>query len=300
MPWATSLPVLLVMTFMSTLGCGMIDSNDVHIHIPFAILGVYALVVAILFLYLFCFHRKTEAHASRIAKAVTMMLEAKKESVWKKRIVVMVAAMFMFTALGFEVGMGSFITSFAVMSDLHLTKQVGAYMTSLYWAMFTSFKLIAVGVSDKIGPYCSIIIDLIVLIVANAFLLPFGNSVQWCLWIGVSLVGVGTSSIWAALFGFLDNYVPVTSKIASFLIVSACVGEWVFPTIMGYAVETHPQIFLWVLTLCTLLCCILFFILNLLCRNFISLAASRKASADKVTRVPGNRHISVCSHVDFK
>ncbi|KAI1282592.1 Major facilitator superfamily domain-containing protein 4A [Halotydeus destructor] len=239
--------------------------EDLLIYIPYAILGASCLLTAMLFLYLFCCHRQTEEHHSRRARAEDKMAAGgKKDLVWTKRMVVVLAAMFLCTLLGFEVGMGSFITSFAVKSDLHLTKQVGAYMTSLYWGTYTFFRLLAILLIDKIGMYCNITMELGILVISNMFLVPFGNSVEWCFWVGVSLAGIGISSLWGAIFVLLETHFPVTSGIAASLTVSACVGEWMFPVIMGYALEVNPQLFLWVIFACTAICCTLFVLLSFL------------------------------------
>ncbi|KAI1282602.1 hypothetical protein HDE_12977 [Halotydeus destructor] len=258
---------------------------ELQVYIPYAIVGTACILSAILFLYLFICHRHTEEHHSRKEKAEeNMAAGVKDEPIWTRRIVVLLTALFLFTLLGFEVGMGSFITSFAVMSDHHLTKQVGAYMTSLYWFTYTFFKLIFIPLIAKIGMYGNITLELGILVVANIFLVPFGNSVLWCLWVGVALVGIAITTLWAAVFVLLESYFPVTSGIASFLTVSACVGEWVYPVIMGYAMEADPQLFLWVIFACTVICCALFALLSFIC---ISKLAPRPEipTANEVARV---------------
>ncbi|KAI1286390.1 Major facilitator superfamily domain-containing protein 4A [Halotydeus destructor] len=241
--------------------------ESLRINIPYAILGACCFLSALVHLYLFCYYRHTDEHPSRQVQAGEDGLNGdKSDLIWTKRLVVAVAAMFLFSLLGLEIGMGSFITSFAVMSDHHLTTQMGAYVTSLYWFTFTFFRMLAIPVIEKIGMYRNITIELGILVIANMFLLPFGNSVSWCLWVGIALVGIGLSTLWGALFVLLESYFPVTSRIGSILVVSSCLGEWVFPVIMGYALESHAQLFLWVIFVITVICCTLFAILSLLCK----------------------------------
>ncbi|KAI1282601.1 Major facilitator superfamily domain-containing protein 4A [Halotydeus destructor] len=256
------------------------NPEELRIHIPYAILGGSCILFAVLFVYLFCYHRDTDEHPSRHVKSEEdMATDNKKGLVCTKRVVIALAAMFLFTLLGFEVGMGSFITSFAVMSNLHLTKLVGAYMTSFYWFTYTAFRLLAIPLIDKIGMYRNITIELGILIVANIFLVPFGNSVEWCLWVGAGLVGVGISTLWGAIYVLLESYFPVTSGIASILTVSACLGEWVYPVIMGYAMEADPQLFLWAIFGCTVICCTLFAILSFLCLTRLAPRPSKQSEA---------------------
>ncbi|KAI1286388.1 hypothetical protein HDE_10978 [Halotydeus destructor] len=253
--------------------------EKLQVFIPYTMVGTSCILSAILFLYLFICHRQTDEHHSRKVKAEEKKAAGDKDDLfWTKKIVVSVTALFMFTLLGFEVGMGSFITSFAVMSDHHLTPQVGAYMTSLYWFTHTFFKLIFIPLIVKIGMYGNIILELSILILANVFIVPFGNSIVWCLWVGVALVGIALATLWAAVFVLLESYFPVTSGIASFLTVSACLGEWVYPVIMGYAMEADPQLFLWVIFACTVICCGLFALLSLICITKLAKAPEKPVS----------------------
>ncbi|KAI1286504.1 hypothetical protein HDE_10862 [Halotydeus destructor] len=248
------------------------NPEDLLIYIPYTIMGAYCLCIALVFAYLSCYHRHTEEHPSRL---VNMKDSAKvKNSVWTKRTAILLAGLFIFTLLGFEIGMGSFITSFAVSSDLALTEQVGAYMTSLYWLTYTFFRLFVIAFIKRISITLNITIELIIVIIANIFLLPFGNSVEWCLWVGIALTGIGMSTVWASTFSLLESHFPVTSGTASFLVICACVGEWIYPSIMGYAVETDPQLFLWTIFSCTAICCTFFAALCIALKILISSQSS--------------------------
>ncbi|KAI1286392.1 Major facilitator superfamily domain-containing protein 4A [Halotydeus destructor] len=257
--------------------------EELRIHLPYAILGTFCILSALVFLYLFCCHRQTDEHPSRSAQSEeNMAAGVKKNLVWAKRLAVAVAAMFLFTLLGFEIGMGSFINSFAVMSDHHLTKQVGAYMTSVFWFTFTFFRLAAIPAINKLGLYRSITLELVILVISNIFLLPFGNSIEWCLWVGVALVGIAISTIYGCTFVLLESYFPVTSGTASLLTIAACTGEFVFPVIMGYAIESQAQLFLWVIFASTVICCTLFAILSFICKTQFESKQSKQSAENAI------------------
>ncbi|KAI1304088.1 Major facilitator superfamily domain-containing protein 4A [Halotydeus destructor] len=228
---------------------------------PYAIIGAFSLGMGAVFVYLSCFKRQTDQHPSRVASSDSVGPGLGLH--WKKMWVILVVSLFMFAIMGLEIGMGSFITSFAVKSDLRLTEQVGAYMTSLYWAMITFSRLFVIALVNEKSIYVTITTSLTILVIANAFLVSWGNSVQWCLWVGVALTGMGVSPVWAATFSLLDSCFPVTSGVNSFLAISVGLGEWVYPVIMGYAVQVDPQLYLYTILSCTLVCCILFAILSL-------------------------------------
>ncbi|KAI1286423.1 Major facilitator superfamily domain-containing protein 4A [Halotydeus destructor] len=239
--------------------------QDLRIDIPYAILGGCCLLLALVFAYLFWFHRQTDEHPSRsVPVEEKMAASVDKSLVRSKWAVVILTAVLLFTLMSIEVGMGSFISSFAVKSDHHLSGQTGAYITSLYWLMYTSFRLISIPIIKQIGIHRNIIMALVILVICNMFLVPFGNSVEWCLWVGVSLAGIGISTVYASLFVLLEGYFPVTGEIVSFLTMFACAASWVYPLVMGYAMDTNPQLFLWLLFICTAVSCFLFAILSFL------------------------------------
>ncbi|KAI1281213.1 hypothetical protein HDE_13305 [Halotydeus destructor] len=241
-------------------------AKNLSIYIPYTLMGVFCLCMALVFAYLSFFHAQTDEHSSRLKKMDDSEGVAK-QLIFARRAVVLVAGLFVFSLLGFEIGMGTFITSFAVMSDHHLTTQVGAYMTSIYWATFTFFRLFAIAYIKRISIYLNITMELCILLMANIFLVPFGNSVEWCLWVGIALTGVGMSTMWASILGLIESHFPLTSGATSFLAICACFGEWFYPIFMGYAFETSPQLYLWTIFVCTVTCCIIFAILCLVLRT---------------------------------
>ncbi|KAI1286422.1 Major facilitator superfamily domain-containing protein 4A [Halotydeus destructor] len=233
--------------------CG---SGKLLIYIPYAILGTACLFSGSVFSYLMCYHRHTQEHLSRLAVAhEDVATSDRKDSKWRQRVVVLVAGLFLFSLVSFEIGMSAFIPSFAVLSDHHMTKQMGAYLVSLYWLSYTTFRLVSIPLVDKTGVHRNIVMELGILVVANIFLVPFGNSIQWCLWVGVALVGFGISTMFASVFVLLESYFKVTGRIGSFLTVIAYSGGWVYPIIMGHAIETDPQMFLWLIFTCTASTC---------------------------------------------
>ncbi|KAI1305946.1 hypothetical protein HDE_01057 [Halotydeus destructor] len=144
------------------------NRKDLLLYIPYTIIGSCCLGVALVFAYFSCYDRHTEEHPSRL---VSVDHSAKvNSSVWPKRTVILLAGLFIFSLLGFEIGMVSFITSFAVSSDLALTEQVGAYMTSLFWLAFTFFRLFVIAFINRISITLNIAIELLIIITANIFL----------------------------------------------------------------------------------------------------------------------------------
>ncbi|KAI1281212.1 Major facilitator superfamily domain-containing protein 4B [Halotydeus destructor] len=242
------------------------DPETLKVYIPYAILGVLALTLAALLLYLYLYHGKTDEHPSRLGGAVDIA-KGGDDFAMQKGIILALAAIFLVTLHGVEVVMNNFIASFAVMSDLHLTKQLGAYMTSLFWFMITAGRLVAIWTIVKIGALHDITIHLVIIVVANGVLVPFGNSHPWCLWLGTALMGIGVSSVWASTFSLLELQFSVTSAMASFLVLCTCLAESAYPVFMGYAISNEPQLFLWLISACASLCIVSFIMVNYFCRK---------------------------------
>lgn len=72
-----------------------------------------------------------------------------------------------------------------------------------------------------------LIIDLVLIVLSNVFLVPFANQYEWALWVGSALMGVGVSSIYPTLWSWLEMILPVTSKMTSVINSCACVGEFI-------------------------------------------------------------------------
>lgn len=185
-----------------------------------------------------------------------------------KLLVTILLTMFMHFYCGLEITFGSFLTTYAVNSGLKMSKKDGALLTSLFWATFTFFRLFAVFYIDFTGPEINLIFELILILIANIFLMVWGNATSWGLWTGTALLGLGTSSVWASVFGYIEPYIPVTSGMTASFITAACLGEFIIPAIISNFVESEPRVFLWVTLYCSLAITILFAIVTTICRVY--------------------------------
>ena len=103
-----------------------------------------------------------------------------------------------------------------------------------------------------IGIEWCIIISLIVTLVGNAVLVPFCNSYEWALLSGTAIIAAGISPIWGLIFGFLREYITMSSKIAGFIITTALIEDFVFPAIISRFVTCDPMVFSWIIFSCSL------------------------------------------------
>lgn len=242
--------------------------DDVALEIPYGVMSVFMIINSLVFGYLFLKFRETRPHPSRmISETMEKMGGAFKMNRRVRYTIVVLATLFMHIYCGLELAFGTLITSYAVKSDLKLDKATGAVMASVYWAFFTFFRLFAIFFADIIGAENNIYFNFSLIAMANFFLIPFGGTNVYCLWAGIILMGLGTSSIWASIFGFLEDYFPVTSGITASFSVAACLGQSLMPFIVGYFIDSYPPIFLWVTLAASLMLIILFSVFSYLCKH---------------------------------
>ena len=146
--------------------------------------------------------RKSEIEV-QIQKPLT--LDTSNYNKWKILTIACVIV-FMHIYFGLQVSFGSYLMTFAVHCDLKLSKRTGAYLTTLYWTMFSVTKLGAIFFVSRIGHEISILISLAVMMIGGVLLLPLGSSDAAFLWAGVTLEGIGISSIFGCMFGHMEEY----------------------------------------------------------------------------------------------
>lgn len=279
-------------------------ADDVALGVPYGVIAVFMLINFFIFTYLYTKYRDTKPHPSRMisnSAAVTGSVEklsviehvtgsghggstnksqpnkndvansgavvVKTNNTATRYIIISLATLFMHVYCGLELAFGTLITSYAVKCDLKLDKSTGAVMASVYWAFFTFFRLFAIFFADIIGAEKNIFFNFILIAASNLLLIPFGGTNIYALWAGIILMGLGTSSIWASIFGFLEDFFPVTSGMTAAFSVAACLGQSIMPFIVGHFIDAYPPIFLWVTLSASLILLTLFSTFSYLCKH---------------------------------
>ena len=271
--------------------------SDVNLVFPFSLITVLGVGCSIISLILSRTHPVLKTHPSRemiedktsegedgqTAKSEAVLAEERKEEknfrIWRM-VVIILASLFMPLYYGVEVSYGSYISAFVQFSVLKMDQSTAAYISSLYWCTFTFFRLFAAIYIEWIGPEMNIFLSLIVMISANIVMVPFGESYPVAIWIATVLAGIGTSSVWASVFGCMDNYFPVTSSITAGMLSATFVGDCVLPVILSNKIETYPKIFMWIYLFSSVTMAIIFSIMIFICRkNFKSDSVNRIRSS---------------------
>ncbi|RWS06225.1 sodium-dependent glucose transporter 1-like protein [Dinothrombium tinctorium] len=239
--------------------------DDLKIPYTYGIVSLFGLCVLIMFLVVYLIKRDNKPHPSREEKEHDKQANARVPKSTNACIIIF-TCLFMLIFSGLEYVFGNLLPTFAVLCDLKFNKSKAAFIASLYYGTFTFFRVFAIFLLDLIGSQNLILFDLILITVANVLLVPFGNRFEWCLWTGVAIMGCGASSVFGAIFGFLEDFVNVKSKFASLILINVCFGAFAFPLIVGKYADTEPLVFLYISLLCNLLCCICFIVLMCLKR----------------------------------
>lgn len=251
--------------------------SDVHVQYAYYGIALVMGLASCFFFYVYVFHRETPAMKDDSTVDVSQDDSLAKESLKIKLFrgtIYCNAALFMCFYCGIEIALGSYLTAFGVRCGLHLEKKTAALMSSVYWICFTFSRLATIFYIDYIGPKNNLIMALGLVVFSNVFLVPFGDKLEWCLWLGISLNGIGMSSIWAAMFAFIDGYIPLTNSLTSFMVCAACVGECVIPIAVSAVIETDVTVFLWVILGCSLTQALLFALIMTLLPRFAKMSNS--------------------------
>ena len=167
---------------------------------------------------------------------------------------------------GIQVCFGSYLLTFAVKSDLMLTKSTGALMTTLYWTCYTFFKFpIMMLLSGHDNG--RILLVSFTGVLASSVLLLYGHKNEKILWIGIVLLGSSMSPIWACVFGYMQQWFPVSGFIGSLLVVSSMMAEFAFPAIISSFIAIYPAILMWITFACSSVMITLFLIVMILCNT---------------------------------
>lgn len=238
----------------------------VRIQYTYAIVSVYTLIVTSIFAGIYFKRPENEPHPS---KAIT---DPTKETPYNPRarlLVIVMATVFLHFYFALEIVFGCFLTAYVVKSDLHMDKAQGAFLSSVFWATFTFFRIPSIFIIKLIGFTKSITSNLTLMVAGAAVLLSLGGHSYWAVWLGIILMGLGISSIFATLLGYLETFFPITGNIASTFMVSGCVGEFIWPLVVGKYIVQAPSVFLLATGVCTVCCCVFFASLVYICENHV-------------------------------
>ncbi|XP_015781897.1 sodium-dependent glucose transporter 1-like [Tetranychus urticae] len=251
--------------------------DDVIIQYPFIVVGVLLIFASSGFL-VFHFKRKS---SEKDKQSVDVKPEVDHPK-WKIVVSLTALALIAHTTFGVETLIGSLAPSFVVISDLKMSKQDGANMVTMFWSLFTFYRLFFIAATSCIKERYMMYFNYCILITAIVMMCISGAYNQLIAWISIGLLGIGFSPTFSVSLGLLQKYINISNKYASFIFITAAVGESIHPWIVTKFMDSMPAFFIYYTAAVSFgqlaLCFILPFILKSIFRKDIKFPLDRSAS----------------------
>ncbi len=174
--------------------------------------------------------------------------------------------------VGLEIGFTTWIFTYALDTGLGDTAFAGI-INSLFWAVFTGGRFLAIPISRRIGPEGQITLNIVGLIVSFIALLVFRTSTAAFV-IGVTCVGFFFASTYPGTMGYAQSRLNMTSREIGLIAIFASMSGMILPWITGqlFARQGPPWLIYSSLALTAALGIAFFFM--------VSYAGKRKGSQD--------------------
>lgn len=101
------------------------------------------------------------------------------------------------------------IATFAVHSELHLSKSHASYLTGVFWVSFTIGRIVAIACSYFVSLSKTLIVSHMILSASALLLLMLGTTSELCLWMGAAGLGLGLSSLYGNAVAWTVQYVKL-------------------------------------------------------------------------------------------
>ena len=222
--------------------------------ILYPILGVYAIIVSIGYLIFaikgFKNNRETSDTYDKLSQ--------QEKSTSNNYIVISLILAFLFLYAGMEVMYGTYLATFSVQSELHLSRQMGARITAVFWGSFAAMRFIAIFISVKLSPLGTLFFSFFMSIVGCTLLAIFAESNVEALGIFTAFMGIGMAPIYASSMLWMDQFMTVTNKIGGLMTIAARVGGDAFPLLLGQFIATFPMLLMYMQVGLIYFCVLLF------------------------------------------
>ena len=115
----------------------------------------------------------------------------------KKKITIIIFAIFFCVYVGAQLCCGYLLTPFSVLSKLQLSKPTGAHVQATFWASFTFVRFLGVFAAMKLAPIVLMVFSLVLCLIggiAMCFLAEYSLAV---LQVGSVILGAGLATMYA-------------------------------------------------------------------------------------------------------
>ncbi|XP_077548459.1 uncharacterized protein LOC144161717 [Haemaphysalis longicornis] len=183
------------------------------------------------------------------------------------RTLMVLLALYIMVYLGLECSYGQMLPTFAVRSDLQMTKSEAAYLTSLFFLTFTIARIVSAFWSLLSSPSCILLTCQVLLVVTFALLVFFGSSSATWLWALSGVAGIVLAPVFAAAVSFAVQFLVMSNKMMSVVTVAASLGTMVPPVLVGLFIQDDPMVLTYVCSAAALMMTVLFFAMRFVTRG---------------------------------
>jgi len=174
-----------------------------------------------------------------------------------------ISGIFLLLYAGTETAYFTFSASYVTQTDLHLTKNTGAYMASVLALSFTITRAISILISIRMSPQLMIYIDCLILVCGYIIIFIFANTNETFLWMGNILLGIGFASVFPSYYPFIEGSLRISNMIGSIFLFCSGLSSCICPLIVGLFVETKPLMLIYMNFFLTLLTIIALIVLHI-------------------------------------
>ncbi len=147
--------------------------------------------------------------------------------------------LFFFLYSGLEVGLGTYIPTFAVKSRLGSTRSEGAYAMAAFWGAFCAGRFASIFVAALVSPLNTMLASFALCITSSVCMIFLSQTSLVALQVLSAIAGVGMSPMYATGMLWAERHLTMTNRIGSALSFAAMAGANVVPIFVGsFIVET--------------------------------------------------------------
>ncbi|XP_064463492.1 sodium-dependent glucose transporter 1A-like [Ornithodoros turicata] len=193
------------------------------------------------------------------------------------RILISLAGVYIAACVAMECAYGHMLTTFGMMSDLHMPKSSAVYLTQFFFATSTAAKALAAVVAMKVSPFGLLLASKVTLGFAFCALSVWGAKSSTVLWVGTALSGLGQAAIYGGVVSFCADYMELTNKMMSVIIFMDGFGAMLAPVLVGPFIELFPMVLMYLCLALVIAMSVIFIVLHLLTRKRNKLKGSPEA-----------------------
>lgn len=166
-----------------------------------------------------------------------------------------------------ECAYGQMLPTFAVHSELKMTKYQAAYLTSCFFCTFTIARIGSAFWSILASPSCILLTCQVLLVGTFTLLVFFGSSSAAWLWTLSGFAGVSLAAAYGGGVSYAVQFLVMTSKMMSVVTVGASLSTMAPPVLVAPFIEKDPLVIAYVCLAAAIIMSALYFAMHLLTRG---------------------------------